>query len=66
MDVIIDGHKLSEGQIAAVRVAIVDFYGSLKGHPEMLGDDEQGKTMAAAYVARLEEVSKMMPIDGAF
>lgn len=53
----INGVNLTHGQDMAVRVAIVSFKADLQN--EGLGEDEHGKLITAAYIARLNEVIKL-------
>lgn len=49
----INGRALTTGQAMTVRVALESFALSLR---DGLGDDEHGKAMTAAYIARVEEI----------
>lgn len=55
----VNGAFLSEGQVMTVRIALESFAMSL-GPQDSMGADDQGKHMRSAYLARLEEIRKMM------
>ena len=55
LDMVINGHRLTPGQAAAVQVAICDFLTDLQD-PDACGDDEHGRRMRQAYLDRLSEV----------
>lgn len=57
-DIIINGTRLTKGQAMAVRVAVGGFVIELQQNG--LGDDEHGKAMTAGYLARLNEIFKLM------
>jgi hypothetical protein len=50
----VNGHALTKSQSMTVRVALSSFFGIL------IGDDEHGKRMEAAYRARLTEIFALM------
>jgi len=50
----INGQKLNEAQAMTVRVAVTSFAFNLVS--EGLGDDKQGKKMAALYLERIREI----------
>lgn len=54
-EISIYGQPVTYAQAMAIRVAVTDFYGQT-GDPDMLGDDELGRAMTAAYRDRLKEV----------
>jgi hypothetical protein len=53
-NITINGQQLSEAEAMTVRVAVASFAMSLTD--EGLGDDDHGKKMTAAYLARLQEI----------
>lgn len=59
-DIIVNGVRLTVGQAMTVRVALGNFVMDLQANG--LGDDEHGKVMKYAYVARANEIFKMMNI----
>ena len=56
--IIISGKMLSAGQAMTLRVALESF--AMTVSAEGLGDDEHGKKMAAAYLARVDEIRAFM------
>lgn len=56
--VTINGKRLTEAQAMTVRVAIEHFASDLR--EEGLGGDEHGKTMTAAYLARISEIRRLI------
>lgn len=58
-DIKINRIDLSEGQVAAVRVAILSFTAELQD-PDHLGEDDHGRNMVRLYRARLMEVIHIM------
>lgn len=58
-DITINGTRLTEGQAITLRVALCAFMMELR-HEHYLGDDAQGKELAAAYLARGLEIQHLM------
>ena len=58
-NIIVNGVRLSEGQAMTVRVALSHFCMDLQ---EGLGSDEAGKAICAGYVARANEIFRLMGI----
>lgn len=56
--VVINGVRLDDGQAMTVRVALESFAADLYGGG--LGDDDHGKTMAALYLTRINEIRAMI------
>lgn len=54
----INGQPLTVGQSMAVRCALQSFATSLS--EEGLGDDEHGRAMTAAYLARIREINVLI------
>lgn len=54
----ISGQLLSVGEAMTVRVALESFAMNLVS--DGLGDDEHGKAMTAAYLARIEDIRRKM------
>ena len=64
-NVIIDGMSLSNAQVMTLRVALSSYLTDLVDRgPAALGEDNHGRAMTAAYLARGREVESML-IDGA-
>ena len=59
-EIIVNGKILTEAQVMTVRVALNGFSVDLQDNG--LGDDEHGKAMARAYLARLGEIIGIMKI----
>jgi hypothetical protein len=57
-EIFINGAKLTHAQSATLRVAISSMRDEIKA--EGLGNDEHGKIMAAAYLARLDELTALL------
>lgn len=57
-EVYIDGEKLTEAQVMAMRVALSSFV--MKLTEDGLGDDEHGKTMVANYTHHCNAVAAML------
>ena len=57
-EIIINGTRLTIGQAYTLRVAVSSFATELKN--EGLGDDAHGVAMTAGYLARLNEIFKLM------
>jgi hypothetical protein len=57
-EIIINGIRLIEAQAMTVRCAVNSFIIDLQNNG--LGDDEHGKAMARAYLARLREITEIM------
>lgn len=58
-EITINGHRLTQAQAMAVRVAIVN-YAMEMADPLALGDDDHGKAMTKAYADRLGEVMRFL------
>ncbi len=55
----INGVPLTEGQALTVRVALESLAAELVSTEAALGDDEHGRRMTAAYLARIAELRKL-------
>ena len=56
----INGHRLTQAQSLAVRVAVSDLYVEACDNPKSLGKDDLGIGLTAAYKARSREVLEIM------
>jgi hypothetical protein len=54
----VNGVRLSEGQAMAMRVSLMSFASYLQENG--LGDDEVGKGICAGYLARANEIFRLM------
>lgn len=59
----INGNVLTDAQAATVRVAL-EHYSMCRGD-EGLGEDEHGRHMTAAYLARIDEIRAFLEQQGA-
>lgn len=57
-EVFIDGVKLTEAQVMAMRVALSSF--TMRLTEDGLGDDEHGKTMTENYIHHCNAVAAML------
>lgn len=58
-EVTINGQRLSEGQVMALRVAASIYWENMQDE-NALGDDEHGRRMVLAYRDRLAEILRLM------
>lgn len=56
--IVVNGYELSLGQAMTMRVALETFSMTLSA--EGLGSDQTGKAICAGYLARADEIRKMM------
>jgi hypothetical protein len=60
----IEGVRLNEAQALTVRVAVTELLAKMR-ELDALGEDDQGRALAAAYAARSREILHLMFVVGA-
>lgn len=56
----INGHRLTDAESATVRVAVESLATLLADSQFALGDDEHGKQMSVNYLARINDLRKIL------
>ncbi len=62
-EVIINGKKLTIGEVMTLRVALTGFVGEMASDPNALGTDEIGQRIRAGYIRNGRSVQKMLVDD---